>query len=53
MSVGVMEDYSEKLVYFQQNKKRRKPTVKIVTLQLCEVKKIRYIFYEKVPTCAA
>ncbi len=41
------------LVYFHQNKKRRKPKVKIVTLQLCEVKKSQYSFYEKVPTCAA
>ena len=39
-------------VYFQQNKKRRKPKVKIVTLQPCEVKKTRYNFYEKIPTCA-
>ena len=28
-------------VYFQQNKKRRKPKVKIVTLQLCGVRKSR------------
>jgi hypothetical protein len=42
-----------KKVYFHQNKKRRKPKVKSVTLQLCEVKKSRYSFYEKGPTCAA
>jgi hypothetical protein len=40
-------------VYFQQNKKRRKPKVKIVTLQLCEVRKNRYNLYENLPTCAA
>ncbi len=34
---------------FSRIKKRRKPKVKIVTLQLCEVKKSRYNFYEKVP----
>jgi hypothetical protein len=38
---------------FSRIKKRRKPKVKIVTLQLCEVKKSRYSLYEKVPTCAA
>ena len=65
MSVGVMKDYKLKqrnlrashtlvwsCVYFQQNKKRRKPKVKIVTLQLCEVRKNRYSIYEKLPTCA-
>ena len=44
---------SQIVVYFQQNKKRRKPKVKIVTLQLCEVRKSRYSLYEKLPTCAA
>jgi hypothetical protein len=34
------------LVYFQQNKKRRKPKVKIVTLQLCGVRKKWYSLYE-------
>jgi hypothetical protein len=40
---------SRQLVYFQQNKKRRNPKVKIVTLQLCEVKKkpIDLTVYEK------
>jgi hypothetical protein len=54
MSVGVIKDcwLVHWLVYFQQNKKRRKPKVKIVTLQLCEVMKIRYTLYEKLPTCA-
>ncbi len=32
-------DTVQRLVYFQQNKKRRKPKVKIVTLQLCGVRK--------------
>jgi hypothetical protein len=32
-------------------KKRRKPKVEIVTLQLCEVKKRRYSFCEKIPAC--
>jgi hypothetical protein len=41
------------VVYFQQNKKRRKSKVKIVMLQLCGVRKIRYILYGKLPTCAA
>ncbi len=41
------------LFIFSRIKKRRKPKVKIVTLQLGEVKKSRYSFYEKVPTCAA
>jgi hypothetical protein len=47
-------------VYFQlfifglfSMKKRRKPKVKIVTLQLCEVRKSRYSLIEKLPTCAA
>jgi hypothetical protein len=47
------EEVKNRLVYFQQNKKRRKPKVKIVTLQLCEVRKSRYSLYEKLPTCAA
>ncbi len=34
---------------FIRIKKRRKPKVKLVTLQLCEVKKSRSSFYEKVP----
>ena len=46
---------------FSRLKKRRKPKsaenrppkVKLVTLQLCEVKKSRYSFYEKLPTSAA
>jgi hypothetical protein len=38
---------------FRRIKKSRKPKVKLVTLQLCEVKKSLYNFYEKVPTCAA
>ncbi len=38
------------LVYFHQNKKRRNPKVKIVTVQLCGVRKS---LYEKLPTCAA
>jgi hypothetical protein len=37
------------MVYFQQNKKRRKPKVKIVTLQLCEVRESRYSLYVKLP----
>jgi hypothetical protein len=44
---------SEWRFIFSRIKKRRKPKVKLVTLLLCEVKKSRYSFYEKVPTCVA
>ncbi len=41
------------LFIFSRIKKRRNPKVKLVTLLLCEVKKNRSNFYEKVPTCAS
>jgi hypothetical protein len=43
----------ESMFIFSRIKKRRKSKVKLVTLLLCEVKKNRSSFYEKVPTCAA
>ncbi len=49
----ILRSTSRSKFIFSRIKKRRKPKVKIVTLQLCEVKKSRSTFYEKVPTCAA
>jgi hypothetical protein len=41
------------LFIFSRIKKRRGPKVKLVTLLLCEVKKSRSSFYEKILTCVA